>query len=190
MGKVIRNAILGLLVVVLILLAGVMMNRSTKLLEHWSYPTEYSELIEPLAEEYDVPLSVVYAVIRAESKFDPAAESRVGARGLMQITEVAWEWIDYYRGESFGSWDEMYDPKVNLSYGIWFLSYLYNEFGNWETSYAAYNAGFNAVKKWLGDPQYSHDGVTLYKIPYEETANYREKVSAYRESYQSVYGFD
>ena len=84
----------------------------------------------------------------------------------------------------------MYVPEVNIDYGVWLLSYHYDLFGEWETVYAAYNAGPNAVKKWLSDPEYSLDGKTLEKIPYEETSNYREKVSKYREDYQRIYGFD
>lgn len=190
MGKIIKNALLGLLVVVLILLAGVLMNRSSKLLEHWAYPTGFSETVEIRSEEYDVPLSVIYAVIRAESNFDPEAESRVGARGLMQVTKTTFEWIDYYRGPSGAKWSDFYDPAVNTDYGVWLLAYLYEMFGEWETVYAAYNAGPNAVKKWLQDPQYSSDGKTLYNIPYEETSDYQKKVSYYREGYQRVYGFD
>ncbi|MBQ6701311.1 MAG: lytic transglycosylase domain-containing protein [Oscillospiraceae bacterium] len=190
MGKIIKNAVLGLLVVAFIVFAGVMMNRSTKLLEHWAYPTEYSETVEEKSAEYGVPLSVIYAVIRTESGFDPNAESWVGARGLMQITKDSHDWIDYYRKESAGTWDDMYVPEVNIDYGTWLLSYLYREFGEWETVYAAYNAGPNAVKKWLEDPEYSTDGKTLYSIPYEETSKYREKVSTYRKGYQKVYGYD
>ena len=190
MGKVIRNALLGLLVVLFLVFAGVMMNKSAKLLEHWAYPTDYSEIVEQKSEEYGVPLSVIYAVIRTESGFDPEAESWVGARGLMQITKESYEWMDYYRGETGATWDDFYTPEVNVDYGVWLLSYLRGLFEEWETVYAAYNAGPNAVKKWLSDPEYSLDGKTLDKIPYEETSNYREKVSKYREDYQRIYGFD
>ena len=190
MGKVIRNAFLGFLIVAFLVFAGAMMNKSTKLLEHWAYPTDYSEIVEEKAVEYDVPLSVVYAVIRTESNFDPEAESWVGARGLMQITKESYEWMDYYRGETGATWGDFYTPEVNVDYGVWLLSYLHGLFGEWETVYAAYNAGPNAVKKWLENPEYSLDGKTLDKIPYEETSNYREKVSKYREDYQRIYGFD
>ena len=190
MGKVIRNALLGLLIVGFLVFAGAMMNKSTKLLEHWAYPTTFSEIVEEKAAEYDVPLSVVYAVIRTESNFDPEAESWVGARGLMQITKDSYEWIDYYRGATGATWDDFYTPEVNVDYGVWLLSYHYDLFGEWGTVYAAYNAGPNAVKKWLKDPQYSLDGKTLDMIPYEETLNYREKVIKYREDYQKIYGFD
>ena len=62
MGKIIKNAVLGLLVVAFLLFAGVMMNKSAKLLEHWAYPTGYSDIVEQKSAEYGVPLSVIYAV--------------------------------------------------------------------------------------------------------------------------------
>ena len=105
-------------------------------------------------------------------------------------TKDAFEWIDYYRGETGANWSDFYTPEVNIDYGVWLLSYHYGLFGDWETVYAAYNAGPNAVKKWLENPEYSLDGKTLDKIPYEETSNYCEKVSKYREDYQRIYGFD
>ena len=190
MGKVIRNAILGLLVAAFILFSGVMMNRSTKLLEHWAYPIEYSEIVEAKAEEYEIPLSVIYAVIRTESNFDQNAESRAAARGLMQLTKETYEWIDYYRGATGAEWEDFFDPEVNIDYGVWYIRYLYREFENWDTVYVAYNAGPNAVKNWLNKEKYSADGITLHTIPYEESSYYREKVSVFRKGYQTVYGFD
>lgn len=190
MSKVIKNAMIGLLVAAFLVFAGIMMNKSSKMLEHWAYPVEYSEIVEQKAEEYDVPLSVIYAVIRTESGFDPEAESWVGAKGLMQITKDAHDWIDYYRGESKAEWENICDPEMNIEYGVWLLSYHYKKFGIWETAFAAYNAGPNAVAKWLENPEYSEDGETLYNIPYDETAKYVEKVSAYRKGYQNAYGFD
>ena len=81
--------------ILLLVFAGILMNRISKSLEHQAYPTDYSEYIEPAAEENGLPLSVVYAVVRQESNFDPMAESKVGARGLMQITKETYEWVDY-----------------------------------------------------------------------------------------------
>lgn len=190
MSKVIKNAFLGLLVVIFLVFSGAMMNRSAKLLEHWAYPIDYSDIVEEKSAEYDVPLSVIYAVIRTESNFDKNAESRVGARGLMQITKDSYEWIDYYRGKTGAEWSDFYTPETNIDYGVWLLSYHYKLFGDWETVYAAYNAGPNAVKKWLDNPEYSSDGKTLDNIPYAETSDYREKVSKYRDDYKRIYGFD
>lgn len=173
-----------------IVLTGIGLNKATKALEHWSFPLDYSEIVEEKAREYDVPRSVIYAVIKQESRFDPRAESRAGARGLMQIMKITYEWIDYYRGPTGYSWGDMYDPEASADYGVWLLRYLYDMYGDWETVYAAYNAGFGAVSKWLGDPEYSDDGETLKEIPYAETEKYVSKVSSYRNGYRAAYDFE
>ena len=90
MSKAVKSAAALVLIIVFLVFAGVMMNKASKALEHWAYPIEYGEMLTEKAEEYGVPLSVVYAVIRQESNFDPTAESRVGARGLMQIMETSY----------------------------------------------------------------------------------------------------
>ena len=69
MGKVIRNAFLGLLVVIFVFFAGYMMNKSSKLLEHWAYQTDYSEIVEQKSGEYGVPLSVIYAVNKLKTSW-------------------------------------------------------------------------------------------------------------------------
>ena len=98
MSKTAKSAILLVLILAFLIFAGVMMNRSSKTLEHWAYPIKYEDIVAKKAQENGIPVSVVYAVIRAESNFNAEAESRVGARGLMQVTKTTYEWIDYYRG--------------------------------------------------------------------------------------------
>ncbi len=173
--------------VLLLIFAGILMNRIAKGLEHQAYPTDYSEYIEPAAQRNELPLSVVYAVTRQESSFDPLAESEAGARGLMQITQETYEWVEYAGGGSGASWADMYNPESNVDYCTWLLGYLYKEFGNWECALAAYHAGRGAVHGWLRSTDYSSDGVTLDVIPYEKTADYVKKVLNYRKAYRRVY---
>ncbi len=176
--------------ILLLVVAGILMNRISKSLEHQAYPTDYSEYIEPAAEKNGIPVSIVYAVVRQESNFDPMAESKVGARGLMQITEETYEWVEYAGGGEDVLWADMYDPETNIHYCTWLLAYLYDEFGNWACTLAAYHAGRSAVNNWLQNPDYSSDGETLEVIPYEETADYVKKVLNYRETYRRVYNID
>ena len=70
----------------------------------------------------------------------------------------------------------VFDAETNVKYGTFFLSFLYGEFGDWDTAFAAYNAGRNKVKSWLQDESISKDG-KLVNIPYSETANYIKKVN-------------
>ena len=61
--------------------------------DHMLYPRKYGSIVKKEAKEYDLPQSLVYAVIKAESDFDPEAESPVGALGLMQMMPETFDWI-------------------------------------------------------------------------------------------------
>lgn len=56
------------------------------------YPMAYTELVEACAAEYGFDPSLVYALIRTESDFNPDACSSADARGLMQMTDETFEW--------------------------------------------------------------------------------------------------
>ena len=61
-------------------------------IEHWEYPQRFTEYVEYYAGKYGIDPMILYAFIRTESNFDPNADSDAGARGLMQITEVTFDW--------------------------------------------------------------------------------------------------
>ena len=52
---------------------------------------------------------------------------------------------------------------------------------------AAYNAGSGNVSKWLQNREYSDDGSSLDRIPFEETENYLKKVNANYKVYRLIY---
>lgn len=145
------------------------------------YPCHFSEQVRAASEEFDVPEDVIYAVIRTESGFREDACSHAGARGLMQLMPDTYTWIAWRLGEN-ATEDDICEPEQNIRYGTYLLSYLYGEFGRWETAYAAYNAGASRVEKWLCDPEIAQDGV-LVSIPIRETADYVKKVADAREHY-------
>lgn len=146
-----------------------------------TYPQKYAESVEKYAAEYDVPESVVYAVIKTESGFTPDAVSLKGAIGLMQITPDTFDWLCSKTGGEANAL-LLYEPDTNIRYGTYFLSLLHNEYKAWDTVYAAYNAGRGRVNSWLASEEYNNNG-RLKNIPYEETASYVKKV----EKAQSVY---
>ena len=77
--KIPRHAIAVCVILVLSILIGFAFDGGITLLERHTHPREYQMLVEAYAAEYDVPVSVVYAIIKSESDFDPAAVSAVGA---------------------------------------------------------------------------------------------------------------
>lgn len=124
------------------------------------------------------------AVIRQESNFRSDAVSRVGARGLMQLMPETVDDIALRRGAQTPG-DRIFEPRINLDYGCWYMRYLLDRFdGETATAIAAYNAGPGIVAQWLEDTAYSADGRTLKTIPYNETAHYVERVLGYWADYK------
>jgi len=154
-------------------------------LDRFNYPLAFVDIIEAASTEYGVPKEIICAVILAESSFEPDARSHAEAVGLMQITPIANEDICARTGMDIN--DDLYDPEVNIRRGTYFLSYLYRQFGDYSVAFAAYNAGYGNVKKWLGDKNYSSDGKTLDFIPFEETRNYVERVTEAVTKYKELY---
>ncbi len=156
-------------------------------LEKANYPKKYSEYVEKYADEYDLESSLVYAVIRTESGFDPDAQSDAGACGIMQMMPSSFEWLQQKRGtEGEYTTEDLFNPDVCIDYGCYLLKYFYDYYGDERCAVAAYNAGF-VVGEWLADSSYSKDGKTLDKIPYPETSNYVDRVESAKEMYIKLY---
>ena len=79
------------------------------------YPTKYSEYVEKYSEENGIDKYLVYAIIKAESNFDPNVKSNADARGLMQLMEeTAVERSNAIEGTEIEAYD-LYDPETNIT---------------------------------------------------------------------------
>ncbi|MDO4419114.1 MAG: lytic transglycosylase domain-containing protein [Ruminococcus sp.] len=191
-----KSGCVGFAVVVLLLVLCVavfiytdMFSKIRLSIEHSLYPLKYEQEIIDAGEKYNLEPELISAVIYAESRFDENATSDVGARGLMQIMPETFVWLCEKRGEEYKP-DDLYDPFVNLDYGVYYLSWLYEHFGDIYTACAAYNAGIGAVEGWLEKDIYTSDGVTLSYIPYGETSNYVAKIQDATLRYKELYFAD
>ncbi len=173
-----------ILAAVLVIFGIVIAGRFSDGAERLVYPTGYEEYVSRYAAKFSVPESVVYAVILTESKFDPDARSGAGAVGLMQLMPATYEWCSWRLGEETVE-NGRNDPETNIRCGTYLLSYLYSEFGDWDTVAAAFNAGDSRVKEWLEDPEISENG-RLVRIPYPETENYVKKIRKAAEAYERL----
>ena len=123
---------------------------------------------------YDVPVTLVYAVIECESNFRENAKSSVGACGLMQLMPVTYADVRGWLSLDYTD-EQIMDPKVNIQCGTYYLSRMYRMFDDWELAVAAYNAGPGNVQKWLKNDDYVDDGKLVY-IPFKETSAHVQKV--------------
>ena len=184
------TAVILLLIPVLLAAAlgiGIVMDETTERVYNRFYPLKYVGLVELAAERWDIPQSVIYGVIHTESGFDENALSHANAIGLMQMTDDTYDWIYFLRREECPPHDTMGIPAYNIDAGAFLLSWLYKQYGRWDTVYAAYNAGYARVNKWLEDPAISENGV-LINIPINETAQYVKRCTEAEEIYREVYG--
>lgn len=152
------------------------------------YPTKYNEAVSSGSIENGLPESLIYAVIKAESNFDPNAQSPKNAIGLMQITEPTGEWVCEKTGTIFSGSDILKEPEQNIRIGCFYLSYLLKLYdGNQKCALAAYNAGYTNVNAWLSDSAYSKNGKDLDVIPFPETEQYVNRVLTNQRIYQFLY---
>lgn len=120
------------------------------------FHTAYDSLIDAEAKRYNVDASLVSAMIRAESNYQPRAESRKGARGLMQLMPATARRLDVHRP---------FDPVANVRGGVRYLRGLLERFEQKpDLVLAAYNAGEDAVETCGGVP------------PYRETVQYVKRI--------------
>jgi soluble lytic murein transglycosylase len=146
------------------------------------YPLEYQALVRKNARTFDVDPALIAAVIYAESRFRPDAVSEAGAIGLMQLLPETGKWIAATGGERFRLRD-LYDPKVNVRYGAFYLDRLLAKYGDVRFALAAYHAGQGNADRWLaGDGEIGFPDTRTY------VANVLEFRDIYRDTYESQLG--
>ena len=187
-----HNRPLAILIILAIaLVVGILVDFVWTSLEKAVYPQKYAEIVSKYADEYNVPEDVIYATIKVESSFDPEAISHAGARGLMQMLPSTFEWLtgDEHLSEHLTP-NLLFEPEVNIRYGVYYLKYLYTKFDHkWDVACAAYNGGEGNVAEWLADERYSDGEGTLTSYPkkFKETKNYVKKINEAREMYRDLY---
>jgi soluble lytic murein transglycosylase len=126
--------------------------------------------------------ALLLAVARQESNFDAQAASYAGAFGIMQLMPATARATAKSLRIRYSRSALKRDPSYNIRLGRAYLSKMlsrYNE--SYILAISAYNAGPNAVKKWLrkfGDPRdKAMDPIDwIEMIPYSETRTYVQRV--------------
>jgi soluble lytic murein transglycosylase-like protein len=135
--------------------------------DHVASAAELEQAVNLAARQHRVHPALLFAVMKAESSFNPIVVSKAGAVGLMQlIPETAMR-----HGVR-----NLYDTNENVAGGARHLRYLLDRFhGNTRLALAAYNAGERKVDRYKQIP------------PYKETRHYVQKVLSYYRDYRKEY---
>ncbi len=149
-----------------------------------NYPDAFRSEIARFAAANGLDPSLVFALVRAESRFSPRAKSPVGARGLMQLMPATARAVD----GSVTDPDRLYQPEVNLRLGTRHLKGLLDYYnGNIVPVIASYNAGSGNVDRWLKEFGAMDRSEFIENIPFPETRDYVKKVLVGREIYRRLY---
>jgi soluble lytic murein transglycosylase-like protein len=126
----------------------------------------YDHVISEASQTHGVPFSLLKALIKTESDFNPTAISSAGARGLMQLMPENIKTLKI---------KNPFDPRENVMGGTRYLKQLINRFnGKLPLALAAYNAGPGVVEKYQRIP------------PYEETENFVKQVMEYYSIFNKI----
>ena len=173
--------------------------------------TRYKSFIYDYAQKYSLPPSLVFAIIHAESHFNPLARSQAPAFGLMQIMPHT-AGLDasnlIYKKQKVLSPSYLYNPKKNVQVGAAYFHILYYRYLKGVTdskarlycAIAAYNAGTSSVMKALTGRNSINKAVPninnmsandvlrklLRHMPSAETRNYLQKVLNLQKTYAQL----
>jgi soluble lytic murein transglycosylase len=160
-------------------------------MQRLTYPIPWPADLYPLAGAAGVDPLLAAAIIRQESGYEPTARSRADAMGLMQVLPSLGAALA--RVEGIREWESglLYQPEINLRFGISHLAQSLRRYARPEHALAAYNAGGRPTADWLGLAGAAEDPeVFIERIQYVETRDYVRRVlrnlSVYRALYPAV----
>ncbi|MGH6729887.1 MAG: lytic transglycosylase domain-containing protein, partial [Sphingomicrobium sp.] len=135
--------------------------------------------------------SLVHAITRQESSFDPYAISHAGALGMMQLMRGTAREQAGKSGVGYDSSRLLSDPNYNVLLGSAYFQRMLNYWdGSVPLAVASYNAGPGNVRKWIrayGDPRGNLDMIRwIEAIPISETRGYVQRVIENSVVYDSI----
>ncbi len=150
----------------------------------WRFPVEYGALVESNANRQKLDVSWVMGLMRSESAMAEDALSPAGARGLMQLTPDTASRLAKRHSYPYTGRKQLMQAETNILFGTTFLRELIDRFGNNPVLVSgAYNAGPNAVDRWLKAQPGSEPAIWIETIPYFETRDYIPRVLAFTTIY-------
>ncbi len=167
-----------------------------------AHPLKFEEPIRKFAEEFNIPESLLFALIRTESGFRPNAVSNMNAYGLAQlILPTARTMSTRLRAGRATPARLLSSPDYNVRLGAAYLRDLIDHYqGSEVLALAAYNAGPAAVDAWTRRRLRALAGVKgrgiglqpapdelAEEIPVAETRRYVKIVLARARSYARLY---
>jgi hypothetical protein len=140
------------------------------------FPTPHQEIYKRESARTGVDKYLLMAITRTESTYDPMAVSPVGAQGLMQLMPQTAS-LEGFTGDKTGAPEMIFSAEENIKLGANHLRRLLDKYdGDWHLVIAGYNAGPQAVDRWIKRYPNTKPEIWVEMINYKETRNYVKKV--------------
>ena len=153
------------------------------------YPRYFFDYISDDAKSFGADPTLVLAIMREESRFNPRAKSEAAARGLLQFIITTARQIGRDVGLLDVDPEDLYDPRVIIRLGAKYISTLSKDFANDHYDVAAsYNAGPKQTALWSRLAPGAGDDYFLSAINFDETKQYVRKVMNSYKRYVEIYG--
>jgi soluble lytic murein transglycosylase len=159
-------------------------------IEAWqlAWPQAFEGHVRAAIAEFGFDQTLVWAVMREESTYRPTVSSPAGAIGLMQIIPPTGERIASSLGVAGFVPEKLQIPDLNIRFGTYYLNSLVSRFeGSQALAVAAYNAGPEAVNRWLRQDGRQANDAFVESIPYGETRRYLRRVLRSQRVYRLLY---
>ena len=151
-----------------------------------AYPAAFESLVQRKCDQVGMDPSLIWAIMRQESAFAIRALSWASAQGLMQIIPRTGRKIAAALEKEDYDVSMLRTPDTSIEFGSWYFAELLKKFhGHPALAIASYNAGPQAVSRWVDARPGIATDEFIEEIPYKETRHYVKKVlsnySVYRE---------
>ncbi len=155
------------------------------------FPLPWGDTIRAEASRRGVDPLLLAAVIREESRFDPAALSPASARGLTQfVLPTARRLADALALGELRVRD-LEDPAVAIALGAAYLGELRHRLGDHAAIVlAAYNAGEDQARLWKSYCYSREPEEYFSKVGFSETKDYLRKVLTSLAHYREIYAVE
>ncbi|MGH7434069.1 MAG: transglycosylase SLT domain-containing protein, partial [Polyangiaceae bacterium] len=155
-----------------------------------AFPRVWEPAVDRESAAAEIGPSLVWAIMREESAFNPEAKSAASAFGLMQLVlgtaRLAAKGTTIVVDE-----DALKTPEVSIALGTRLLASLRRSFpGHPAPAIAAYNAGSRAVRRWMAERPADDLDLFVDRIPYDETRAYVKRVVSSAAAYAYLYSPD
>ena len=158
----------------------------------YAYPVHGLPVYNPLRKPPETAL--LLGIARQESEFNSLTVSGAGAKGILQVMTITAQHVCRDYKVKCDIPRLLSDPAYNTMMGSAYIADRMDEFGgSYVLTFSGFNAGPGRTRQWIGkfgDPRDPTMDVVdwIYRIPFEETREYVQKVMSNVQVYRARLG--